>query len=294
MTPKSRELEILVAKIQAQLAPDAEVSHDVRLLGRYSQRTRQIDVLVKQRIGQHEMLIVLEAKDYNRPVDVKSVEEFQGLLDDVGAHKGALVAPRGFSAAAKRRAAALKIDLYSPVDTDPHKWTTSIALPMVCSFKSCQFAIGMRGVGIGPLRVPMDFHFTSMIYDAEGNELGTCAEAAELLWTKEVVPQEPGEHRNFPLFSADPTFLDNGYGTRISVSLTASFLVKQQCYFGELPVSEISGFYDAADETVIANSMTTSWLDLEEVIAKWQRIDSVEAAPRRPVLIVYGEGRFSD
>lgn len=88
---KSRELGILVTKIQSQLAPNAEVSHDVRLDGRYSKRKRQIDVLVKQRIGQYEMMIVRDCKDQDSPVDVQGIEEFQGLVDDVGAHKGSLV-----------------------------------------------------------------------------------------------------------------------------------------------------------------------------------------------------------
>src|SRR5579884_1635173 len=97
LSKDSRDLEILVAKIQSQLAPDAEVIHDARLRGRNSNTERQIDVLVRQRIGQYEMIIVLDAKDHARPVDVKGVEEFYGLVSDVGAHKGALVCPRGFT-----------------------------------------------------------------------------------------------------------------------------------------------------------------------------------------------------
>jgi hypothetical protein len=117
-----RELEILVAKIQKQLAPDAEVLHNVKLDGRLSRTRRQIDVLGRQRIGQYEMAIVLECKDSARPIDVKGVEEFSGLVKDVGAQKGVLVCPTGFTAAAKTRASNLQIELYSPVDTDPHKW----------------------------------------------------------------------------------------------------------------------------------------------------------------------------
>ena len=67
MTKQSRELEILVHKIQRQLAPNTEVLHDVRLPGKFSKRDRQIDVLVRQKIGQYEMLIVLDCKDYARP-----------------------------------------------------------------------------------------------------------------------------------------------------------------------------------------------------------------------------------
>jgi hypothetical protein len=63
MARNSRELEILILKIQKQLSPDAEVIHDVRLPGRQSRRNRQIDVLVRQKIGQYQMLIVLDCKD---------------------------------------------------------------------------------------------------------------------------------------------------------------------------------------------------------------------------------------
>jgi hypothetical protein len=63
--------------------------------------------LVRHKIGQYEMLIALDCKDHARPVDVTGVEALLGLVkDDVGAHKGALICPRGFSAAAKEMARA--------------------------------------------------------------------------------------------------------------------------------------------------------------------------------------------
>ena len=80
MRSDAEDLEILVAKIQKQLAPDAEVIHNAKLDGRNSKQKRQIDVLVRQKIGQYEMMIVLDCKDYARPVDVKGVEEFHGLI----------------------------------------------------------------------------------------------------------------------------------------------------------------------------------------------------------------------
>ncbi|MCH7649587.1 MAG: restriction endonuclease [Nitrospinae bacterium] len=89
---KSQELEILVAKIQKELAPTAEIIHDAKLPGRKSKRSRQIDVLVRQKVGQYDMTIIIDCKDHARPVDVKGVEEFHGLVDDVGANKGALAA----------------------------------------------------------------------------------------------------------------------------------------------------------------------------------------------------------
>ena len=106
MTKSSRDLEILVARIQKQLAPNSEVLHDVRLDGRKSKRKRQIDVLVRQNIGQYEIQIVFDCKDYNRPVDVKGVEEFYGLLSDVPAVEEYLTDPGQ--------------------EKDPSKWLTRI------------------------------------------------------------------------------------------------------------------------------------------------------------------------
>jgi restriction endonuclease Mrr len=117
-----------VDKIQAQLAPGATITHNVKLTGK-SGVDRQIDVLVEQKIGQYEMRIVLDAKDHKAPVDINDVESFHGLLLDVGAHKGALVCPGGFTEGAKKRARDFEIDLYSPVDTDPHKWQAHVSAP---------------------------------------------------------------------------------------------------------------------------------------------------------------------
>ena len=75
-TPDWKLLEHLVAEIQEQLAPDASVLHNVSLYGLDSETQRQIDVLVEQSIGQYTMRIVLDCKDYAKPVDVKGVEEF--------------------------------------------------------------------------------------------------------------------------------------------------------------------------------------------------------------------------
>jgi hypothetical protein len=45
----------------------------------------QIDVLVRQKIGRCEIQIAIDYKDYNKPVDLRGIEEFDRLLRDVGA-----------------------------------------------------------------------------------------------------------------------------------------------------------------------------------------------------------------
>ena len=78
--PEWQQLELLVASIQRQLAPRAKVTHNAKLEGKHSETTRQIDVLVEQFVGQYPIRVVLDCKDYNTSVNVKSVEEFHGLM----------------------------------------------------------------------------------------------------------------------------------------------------------------------------------------------------------------------
>src|SRR5271170_8269854 len=116
MAETFKELELLATKIQKQLAPGADVLHNVHLDGRDSGVKRQIDVLVREKIGQYEIKIVIDCKDYNKPADVNDVGAFNTLLHDVGAQKGVLVCPKGFTAAAKTMAERYQIELYSPFD----------------------------------------------------------------------------------------------------------------------------------------------------------------------------------
>jgi hypothetical protein len=90
-TPDWRQFEQLAASIQSELAPDAKVTANAKLIGK-SGTLRQIDILIEQTAGQYELRIAVDCKDYKDPVDVKDVEAFLGLLEDVGAHKGAMIA----------------------------------------------------------------------------------------------------------------------------------------------------------------------------------------------------------
>lgn len=291
MASESRELEILVAKIQAKLAPDAEVLHDVRLMGRESKRKRQIDVLVRQKIGQYEMLIVLDCKDYARPVDVKGVEEFHGLMADVGAHQGALVCPRGFSEAAKTRAEGLKIDLFSPIDTDPHKWQVNARMPTICDFREALYSIGIRTTAPLPFEFPADIvgYFHKVVaHNKKKEELGVPGQIVQKKWENGEYPTDPGEHGEYPIFDEEEVLIDNGYGVLAPVNLTVSLLVQQKLFYGELPIDQVSGFRDELSGDVITNAFTIGLIDPNTVEKEWTQIASRDDLPRPPPLTVIG------
>jgi Restriction endonuclease len=286
--PIWKQLEILVAEIQRELAPDAQVTHDVKIKGRDSEQLRQVDVLIRQQVGQYELTIAIDCKDYAVPVDVKGVEEFQGLLSDIGVNKGAMVCPKGFTPAAKKVATRYQIDLFSPVDTDPHKWQVKPSVPMICDFRSSAIAFGISFSAPLPFRLPMNFWTEVQVYDENGSALGIPYELVLTRWNNGEYPHDPGTHENVQMFPVSQTFVDNGYGTRVPVTLYLSLKVTQRLYFGFLPIVKMRGLRDEHTGLVVTNAFTTGSLNAEEVENLWQRIESEDDAPVRPVMRLVG------
>lgn len=285
---KSKELEILVRDIQKQMSPDAEVLHNVNLPSRTTSAKRQIDVLVRQRIGQYEMLIVIDAKDYQRPVDIKGVEEFYGLLTDVGANKGVLVCPSGFSNAAKERASNWLIDLYSPVDTGDHKWKVKVSIPTICDFRTAKLSFSISCSAPLPLTLAADFYNSLSAFDANNQDLGLPRDLAINKWNKGGFPVEPGVHQDVNLFEQEEVFVDNGHGTQVPVKMVVSLYVEQQLYYGQMPISKISGFKNEISNHVITNAFEIGLLDPNNIVDNWKPISKDEVLPMPPVLTLMG------
>jgi hypothetical protein len=285
MSAAYRDLEKLVHKIQSDLAPDAEVIHDTKLPGRFSKAQRQIDVLVKQKVGQYDINIIIDCKDYNKPIDVKGVEEFNGLYTDVGAQKGVLVCPAGFTKAAKELAQHLQIDLYSPVDTDPHKWTARVTIPVICDLRSAKISFGVAGSSPSPLSLAGDFITECSVYElGTGRLLPSMRDQAVQKWNSGGFPMEPGTHRDLPLFDTMNVEIDNGHGGRAEVSLYAGIWVERYLYYHQLKITKITGFKDEIKGDLITNAFETGILSMDDVETSWKRLKDESEAPVRPVL----------
>lgn len=285
--PEWQQLELLVASIQQQLAPGATVIHNARLRGRLSETLRQVDVLVEQSIGPYSIRIVIDCKDYASPVDVKGVEEFHGLMVDVGANKGALVCPAGFTKASKKRAKKLDIDVFSPADTDPHKWQVSLALPTICDFRSTRIAFGISSSAPMPLRLPERFYELTA-QGPNGDSKGVIFEIASDRWDNGEYPIEPGAHEGVPLLAEAGVTIDNGYGNQIPVELTVSLYVKRQRYFGHVPVTELHGLRDEQTGHVITNAFKIHLLDPVVIQNQWLKLGDDKEPPTPAGLVVQG------
>ena len=278
--PDWLQLEQLVAEIQRDLAPGAKVTHNAMLYGTDSETKRQIDVLVEQQIGQFQMRIIIDCKDYKKPVDVKGVEEFQGMISDVGAHQGSMVCPAGFSISAKKRAKRLNIALYSVVDTSKHKWRTdSVRIPTVCDFRSAAIGFGVGCYAPVPFMLKPDFLTRLEAFTNDGNSLGFPLPAGIDRWSSGCYPTGPGIYEKLPLFETLTVLADNGYGMRVPLQFTVSIAVKAERYFGLLPLEQVRGLRDEQTGSIITNGFRTGAIDPNVILNQWRRLAHDEPDP---------------
>lgn len=116
-----REYERLVSALTAEeYDKEFTVIPNARIKGFISQRKRQLDVLVEYRFNSDlNRRIIFDAKDRKRPIDIKEVEAFEGLMKDVGARRGFLICSNGYTKSALRRAQEhIVIKLLSPDQID--------------------------------------------------------------------------------------------------------------------------------------------------------------------------------
>ncbi len=96
-----QKYEAEVASELERCYPGSNVQRDVKTAGVLSGASRQIDLVLEMA---DQDPAVVEIKRYGRKMHVKDVEAFIGMLHDVGAKRGLLICPKGYSKAAIQRA----------------------------------------------------------------------------------------------------------------------------------------------------------------------------------------------
>lgn len=99
-----QEYEREVFKNISRNYPDAELEFNSKIFGKYSRGMRQCDVIIRQTIEEVEYITLIDAKYYKKRIDVKAVESFISMANDVDADIGILVTPLGYSESAYNRA----------------------------------------------------------------------------------------------------------------------------------------------------------------------------------------------
>jgi len=104
--PKWKYYEWLVAKFihdKDTCAFSRTVTYDIKIPGKISGENRQIDILIEEIIDGKPILTIIDCKDKSRACDIKAIEEFIGMVDDVQADRGMIYSANGFTSGACNR-----------------------------------------------------------------------------------------------------------------------------------------------------------------------------------------------
>lgn len=99
-----KKYEKEIYDIFTQSYPDAKIDYNQLVKGKYSLIDRQIDILIEGRIVGKKIKIIIDGKFYNKKIDVKHVESFIAMVEDVDADQGILITSKGYTSAAINRA----------------------------------------------------------------------------------------------------------------------------------------------------------------------------------------------
>jgi hypothetical protein len=172
---------------------------------------------------------------------VKDVEEFMGLVKDVRANKGALIAAGGFTKAALTLAQTHGVDAFRLVDTESLDWKTYASVSIF--IQNTRFA-GFRLIFTNFQRLPMSLeraHMPSLgVWSSEGDLLGTVRGLIAKRWNESEKEYAPGETQ-VPL--ALQAMLEIDGSRHGPVDLLAVIAAKRKFYLGKMPV-HMQGFQD--------------------------------------------------
>ncbi|MBC8377171.1 MAG: restriction endonuclease [FCB group bacterium] len=131
MSKESRQFELLTKEMFELLRNDPkieEVEHDVRLKG--ADGRRQIDVVLRGKVGPINILTIVECKDWNKKIDVQTLDAFHSKAQDVRANKAVVVSRKGFTKTAIAKAKRLGIVLCTLHDVRNEKWKFHPEIPV--------------------------------------------------------------------------------------------------------------------------------------------------------------------
>jgi len=271
LSPKWKIFEEFVANLQRELAPNAQIKHNDKIMGS-SGIERQVDVSIRATIGQFHLLMAIDCKDWKTAVDIQDVEKFIGAIEDIKANKGAIVSNHGFTKAAKTRALQKGIDLYSAIDVESVEWPVFLALPTLCDFRGPKrFSLTFKHSSPNPFAMPAVDPRYIPLYRKDGTYIDLVFNLLNKAWNEGRLPVEPGEYPN-------TSFLTEDVYTKVEtelygpVNITAKLLVERRLYFGHLPLVKGRGFKDEIKGSFTTRSITTDSLDAVEVERTWQRL----------------------
>src|ERR1700723_186235 len=128
---KWKRFEKLIHKIHPERAPEgAKIVYDDKIMGSDSKTERQVEITIRYKLAQYEILLVIDCKDYAQPVDVIDMGAFKRLARDVRANKAVMISTNGYTPAAIEMARSAGIEPRTYLDTESTEWPSDVSIPV--------------------------------------------------------------------------------------------------------------------------------------------------------------------
>lgn len=278
--PKWKRFEHVVKSIQEQLTPNSKIVYDYRVIGKTTGVDRQVDIALFSQIGQFDIFIAMDCKDYKKPVDVKEVESFATMLEDINADKGVMVTYKGFSSAARKVAEKKRIDLLKMIDVESEEWPVQVSIPAIIDDRGIkQMQITISSSYSSPLVIPPVDPRYLLLFNEDGSLIGSITNILVDKWNKGKIEDRPGVN-SFDLIKVFVRDGKDSYPCDIRVNYTVS----QKLYFGQIGISELKGFYKCSDNSVVTKKLVTELIDFDTIENNWVQLKSLSDVENPPTV----------
>lgn len=237
--------------IISRLNPDKSVMENVHIVGKLSERSRQLDVVM--RAPQEYDFIAFECKDKKASIDIPVVEGYNTKLQDVGAKHGAIVSNSPFTAGAKTMAGKLGIDLLNLVDTEDPAIKTRLVAPTVLVRERVK-NWGYHSDEVLPSALNnTDIRSLDFVIGRPQKSNASIKEVANELWTEIA-----NEHEDFTgtiVCEVDSYAKIDGKMTDLPI-IKFTFNIEYLRSLGELDITQTEGLYNVQEGSYQTTSIT--------------------------------------
>jgi hypothetical protein len=276
--------EELAHKILSEFAPFANVTLDDRLLGGDSGTYRQIDVSLRWNFAGRDLLTIVQAKDWKTKADIKVVDAFRSVIQDVGATQGILICSAGFSRNAMQYARKVGIRCYNVHDASSLNWSQQLTIPILWTDTSPtmmpEFNVHLEAndtlVGYGD---DPKYEVFALSPD-EGTTLIDWLGTFEQMWNDGKLDRSGGTTRGiFDTKQFSLAVLDKARVLRWRPvqDFRVSYDVERHSWLGSLRPAEARGIIDLLDNS----TFTPTYLRLEDLPrerdASWAKVPDPDA-----------------
>lgn len=113
--------EVYQQLFQAESVENIDIKHNIKIKGK-SEQEHQIDIYWEfKQVGEIHK-IAIECKNYNKPVSIAKVRDFNSVINDIGNIKGIMVTKQGFQKGAQKFADFNGISLKELRTPIPEDW----------------------------------------------------------------------------------------------------------------------------------------------------------------------------